>query len=145
MLTPQGMLGLKNPNCFFICMLEIISLLAFVLFAGYISEKLFENFRIPDVFLLLLFGLALGPFHVTQAVPGLANLTPLLLVPLASLIAVLTLVVILFGAGTELEPSELIKNAPFALTATVVNFIATAIACFIALVATGWYCSMRYL
>ncbi len=120
-------------------MIEIIALLAFVLFAGFFGEKIFEKWRIPDILILLLVGLLLGPLGMTQALPGLGNLTPSLLMPLASLIAVITLVVILFGAGTEIEPTEFIKNAPFALTATVINFITTTIACFIALLLTGWY------
>ncbi len=119
-------------------MLEIIALVAVIVVLGYFAELLFAKTRVPDIFILLLLGLALGPLGFSQALPGLSSLTPEILVPLASLVAVLTLVVILFEAGLELNPQELLKAAPFAFTGTVINFIFTTAACFIALFLMGW-------
>ena len=119
-------------------MLEIVALLALIIVFGYLAELLFDRTRVPDIFILLLLGLVLGPLGVSQALPGLASLTPSLLIPVASLIAVFTLVVILFDAGMDLNPQELMKNAPFALSGTIINFIVTTAACFAALLLAGW-------
>ncbi|MEK6953857.1 MAG: cation:proton antiporter [Candidatus Micrarchaeota archaeon] len=119
-------------------MIEALALLAFVLFAGYFSERLFAKWKIPDIFPLLLFGLLLGPIGLASKIPGLEILTPAYLAPVAALVAVLTLVVILFDAGVGLDISEMIKAAPFALTATLINFLATTAACFLALYLSGW-------
>ncbi|MFH1200584.1 MAG: cation:proton antiporter [Candidatus Micrarchaeota archaeon] len=119
-------------------MIEIIALFALIMFAGYFAEQFFSRTKIPDIFLLLLLGLFLGPAGGTHFIPGLENVTPVELVPLAALIAVLTLVVILFEAGTGMDIGELWKNSTFAFTGTVLNFIVTTGACFVSLVLMGW-------
>lgn len=120
-------------------MLEIVALLGLILFIGYASEKIFAATRIPDIFILLLVGLLLGPLGGTHAIPGLQALSPAAVIPIASLVGILTLVVILFEAGTGMDPSDLLKNAPFAFTGTLINFFFTAAACFAVLVMAGWY------
>lgn len=119
-------------------MIEIIALLALILFAGYLAERLFDRFKVPDIFFLLIVGLILGPAGLTSYIPGLEILTPAYLAPFAVLVAVLTLVVILFDAGIGLNPREMLTDAPFALIATVINFLFTVAACFIALLLIGW-------
>ncbi|MEM4255087.1 MAG: cation:proton antiporter [Candidatus Norongarragalinales archaeon] len=119
-------------------MLEIVALLALIIVLGYFSEILFDKTNVPDIFILLLLGLALGPLGVSQSLPGLATLTPGFLAPLASLVAVLTLVVILFDAGLDVNLQELLKSAPFAFKGTVINFFFTTATCFAALFLAGW-------
>ncbi len=119
-------------------MLEIVALLAVILFAGYVAERVFAKTRIPDIFILLLLGLFLGPAGGIHLIPALQTVSPLALTSLAGLVAVLTLVVILFDAGTGMNVSDLLKQAPFAFTGTIVNFLVTTAACFLALFIAGW-------
>jgi len=81
--------------------MNIIALLAFTIVVGYVSAAIFRKTKIPDVIILLLFGLLLnytgfvsaGPFH---------SIAPIL-VPL-------TLLIVLLDSGLGMELGNVLKS-----------------------------------
>ena len=94
-----------------------VTLLVFgiIIFLGFFASVFFERTKIPDVLLLMLLGVFLGP------VLGLVNSADVF--PLASTVGTLALIVILFDSGLKLNAVQLIREIPKATIFSVVAFI----------------------
>ena len=73
----------------------VIAVIGLLIFAAHLFTEIFSRKRIPDVLLLMVIGLALGPvFHLVK---------PEELGPVTSVFTTITLVIILFESGTRLD------------------------------------------
>lgn len=72
-------------------------------FVGHVFEQVFRRYRVPDVLLLILLGLALGP--------GLGWIRPSGNSPIEHLFGHIALIVILFHGGMDLHLKDLRANA----------------------------------
>ncbi len=82
--------------------LFLMSLIAVVVFVGFIAQRFFDRTKIPDVLWLIGFGVLIGP------VLGLLN--PSSLISIAPLIGTLTLAIIVFEGGLKLDFEEVVHN-----------------------------------
>lgn len=97
----------------------IIAFIGLLIFAAHLFTEIFSRKRIPDVLLLMVIGLVLGPvFHLVK---------PEDLGPVASVFTTITLVIILFQSGTELNFNTLLNSIRGTMRLTLFNFFATMI------------------
>lgn len=89
--------------------------LGLLIFFSHLFNAFFDKTKIPNVFLLLLIGIAVGP------VAGLV--TPEDFGGVGGIFTTITLIVILFESGTNLKFSEIKKSIGSAFLLTIVNFI----------------------
>jgi len=93
----------------------VIGLVGILIFAAHLFETIFRQTRIPDVLPLVVIGLVLGPLL------GIA--TPTHFGAVGPIFTVVTFVLILFQAGTDLSISSLRKTYQEAFILTTVTFI----------------------
>ena len=98
-----------------------ITLLVFglIIFLGFFAAAFFERTKIPDVLLLLFLGVLLGP--------GLNLVAASDLIPLASTVGTLALIIVLFDSGLNLNLVKVLKEIPNATLFTVVVFLIGAV------------------
>ena len=97
----------------------IIAFIGLLIFAAHLFTEIFSRKRIPDVLLLMIIGLILGPiFHLVR---------PEDLGPVASVFTTITLVIILFQSGTELNFSIILNSIRGTMKLTLINFFVTMI------------------
>ena len=97
----------------------IIAFIGLLIFAAHLFTEIFSRKRIPDVLLLMIIGLILGPvFHLVK---------PEDLGPVASVFTTITLVIILFQSGTELNFSIILNSIRGTMKLTLINFFVTMI------------------
>ena len=97
----------------------IIAFIGLLIFAAHLFTEIFSRKRIPDVLLLMIIGLILGPvFHLVK---------PEDLGPVASVFTTITLVIILFQSGTELNFNTLLNSIRGTARLTLINFFITTI------------------
>ncbi len=77
-----------------------------VIFMGFISNYLFRRFKAPDVLILMVLGIALGPGGLglinAEAASGIESLTPY--------VAAAALAIIMFQAGMDLAIGDVVKS-----------------------------------
>jgi Kef-type K+ transport system membrane component KefB len=96
---------------------ETILGIGVILFLSFFFAALFERSRIPDVLLLTLAGIVLGPVtHLVQ---------PQDLGKVGAALGTFTLVVLLGESGTALQLSVIIKHLKPTLSLTLATFIVT--------------------
>ncbi|MBS3070475.1 cation:proton antiporter [Candidatus Micrarchaeota archaeon] len=98
-----------------------ITLLIFglIIFLGFFASLFFEKTKIPDVLILIAFGVLLGPVF------EIVNPTDFL--PLASTVGTLALIVILFDSGLNLNLSKVLTEIPNASFFSVIVFALGAV------------------
>lgn len=83
------------------------SLAGIIILIGYVGDYLFRKSGIPDVLILIFFGLLLGPlFHI---------INPSVLEPISPIFVSLALMIILFDGGLNLNLHKVIQQSPKAL------------------------------
>ena len=97
----------------------VIAVIGLLIFAAHLFTEIFSRKRIPDVLLLMIIGLILGPaFHLVK---------PQDLGPVASVFTTITLVIILFESGTKLDFNTLLNSIKGTMKLTLINFFVTMI------------------
>ena len=97
----------------------VIAILGLLIFAAHLFTEIFSRKRIPDVLLLMAIGLVIGPvFHWVK---------PESLGSVASVFTTVTLVIILFESGTELNFNTLINSIKGTMKLTTINFFVTMV------------------
>jgi cell volume regulation protein A len=91
-----------------------------LIFLAHLFTGLFSRTRIPDVLLLMLIGLLIGPCFGLVTVESFGSIGPVL--------ATITLVVLLFQGGLGLRLDVLWKSLRGSVSLTVVNFTVTMLA-----------------
>lgn len=125
-------------------MASLIIAAGLIYFIGHLLTHFFERSKIPDVLMLILFGILVGPVCglVSQASIGEAG----------ALFTQLALIIILFEGGLNMEVANLLHSARRALLLTISCFLAStaiiaAILCYafqyspMASVLTGFICA----
>ena len=97
----------------------VIAIIGLLIFAAHLFTEIFSRKRIPDVLLLMVIGLAIGPIF------GLVK--PEDLGSVASVFTTITLVIILFESGTELNFNTLLNSIRGTMRLTLINFFVTMI------------------
>lgn len=99
-------------------MTTAIIALGLLYFAGHLLTHVFDKTKIPDVLILIIFGMLIGPvFHFVDAERfGSAG----------DLLTSIALIIILFDGGVGLQLTSLIRSAKQALALTVGFFFVTA-------------------
>jgi cell volume regulation protein A len=95
-----------------------IALVGILVFLAHLLNALFNRTKVPDVLILFIIGIIIGPILNIVTVAQFGVIGPVF--------ATITLVVILFESGTNLSFSKLGKSIHWAMLLTVVNFLATA-------------------
>ena len=95
----------------------VIAIIGLLIFAAHLFTEIFSRKRIPDVLLLMAIGLIIGPVF------GLVK--PETLGPVASVFTTITLVIILFESGTELNFNTLLNSIRGTMRLTLINFFVT--------------------
>lgn len=108
-------------------------LFASVIFIGFVSLKLFERFKIPDLIILMLFGLAIGPIFGVVGPDSISNIRGL-----SSLVGTLVLIILLLEGGTSLNYRKVMKEAAPATLFTVLVFVGSVAAVSLVSLAFGW-------
>lgn len=112
-------------------MIEIsIFLLGAIIVAGFLGNYLFERTRIPDVLLLMLLGVLLGPV--------LKIADPAFLTPLAPFFGALALVIILFDGGLNLNLFKVLGELAPATLFTLMTFVGAVLMGTLAAYLMGW-------
>ncbi len=94
--------------------LVFIISIALIIIIGYIGQLAFQKYRVPDIIILILIGLIIGP---------LMHIVPQsLFVNYISIIADIALIIILFDAGLNLKFIELAKNFKKTIILTIVSY-----------------------
>ena len=97
----------------------VIAFIGLLIFAAHLFTEIFSRKRIPDVLLLMIIGLFLGPiFHLVK---------PEYFGSVASVFTTITLVIILFQSGTELNFNTLLNSIRGTAKLTLINFFITMI------------------
>jgi len=104
----------------------IIAITGILVFAAHLFEAVFRRTRIPDVLLLIIIGLCLGPFFHVVSVSDFGEL--------GTAFTIITFIVILFEAGLRLDINALLVTfRRTALLAILVFFLTMAAASTVAL------------
>ncbi len=92
-----------------------------VIFMGFISNYLFRRFKAPDVLILMVLGITLGPGGIglinAEAAQGIESLTPY--------VAAAALAIIMFQAGMDLAIGDVVRSFSKSLVQTVIAFVAS--------------------
>ena len=104
----------------------LILTLGTLVFAAHWFAEIFSKKRIPDVLLLMLIGILIGPILKVVDADKLSSM--------GNVFGQLTLVILLFESGTELSFKTLADSIKNTISLTIVNFIFT----FVAIGLLGW-------
>ncbi len=102
----------------------VFGIAALIIFIGFLSTLLFEKTRVPDVLILILLGIVIGP------ATGLLIADEL--IGLAEVFGALALTLILFDGGLELKYQEVIKKFGSTFVLLVASFTITMLSVAIA-------------
>jgi cell volume regulation protein A len=97
----------------------VIAFVGLLVFLAHLFSKLFEKTRIPDVLVLVLVGLLVGP------ITGLVS--PAAFGKVGGIFTIIALVIILFESGLGLTVSTLRESILRGIWLTLINFIATVV------------------
>ncbi|MGP1447512.1 MAG: cation:proton antiporter [Candidatus Limimorpha sp.] len=96
-----------------------IAILGFLVFAAHLFSEIFSRKRVPDVLLLMIIGLIIGPvFHWVR---------PSSFGAVGGIFSAVTLVVILFESGTQLGFESLLNSLRGTVRLTMTNFFTTMV------------------
>lgn len=99
---------------------HILGFLGILLIIGFIGDYLFKKISFPDILVLLALGYVAGPvLHIVD---------PAWVAPASPIIANLSLVIIMFNGGLDLEFSQARATAPRAIALALVGIVASMIA-----------------
>ena len=104
----------------------LILTLGTLIFAAHWFAEIFSKKRIPDVLMLMLIGITIGPLFKIVDADELSSM--------GNIFGQLTLVILLFESGTELSFKTLAESIKNTISLTFVNFFFT----FIAIGLVGW-------
>lgn len=105
----------------------VIAFIGFLIFAAHLFTEIFSRKRIPDVLLLMIIGLILGPiFHIIDAER---------MGSIGSVFSQITLIVLLFESGTKLSFNTLVNSLKGTTMLTLINFFVT----FFVIGILGWW------
>lgn len=90
-------------------------LTGFILVLGFLGNYLFKRTGIPDIIILIVLGLMLGP--------GLNYVDPAYLEPISGVFVSLALVIILFDGGLNMDLYKVLKESPKAMFLSLTGFI----------------------
>jgi cell volume regulation protein A len=108
-----------------------------IIFIGFFATMIFERTRVPDLLILVILGLILGP--ITIAYFGVELVPRELLETVMPYFAALALVIILFDGGLNLNFDLVLRKINIAFIHTLVGFILTVISvAFVANVILGY-------
>ncbi len=108
-----------------------------IIFIGFFATLIFERTRVPDLLILVILGLILGP--ITIAYFGVELVPRALLETVMPYFAALALVIILFDGGLNLNFDLVLRKINIAFIHTLVGFILTVISvAFVANVILGY-------
>ncbi|MBR6879192.1 MAG: cation:proton antiporter [Bacteroidales bacterium] len=94
-----------------------IAILGLLIFAAHLFTEIFSRKRIPDVLLLMIIGLVIGPvFHWVS---------PTQLGSVGNIFTTVTLVILLFESGTQLNFNTLMNSIRGTMSLTTINFFLT--------------------
>lgn len=96
-----------------------IAILGLLIFAAHLFTEIFSRKRIPDVLLLMAIGLVIGPLFGWVKPSDLGSV--------ASVFTTITLVIILFESGTQLNFDTLLNSIRGTMKLTLINFFVTMI------------------
>ena len=96
-----------------------IALLGLLVFAAHLFTEIFSRKRIPDVLLLMFIGLFIGPIFKWVKPSDLGSV--------ASVFTTITLVIILFESGTQLNFNTLLNSIRGTMKLTLINFFVTMV------------------
>jgi cell volume regulation protein A len=96
-----------------------------IIFIGFFATMIFERTRVPDLLILVILGLILGP--VTIAYFGVELVPRNLLETVMPYFAALALVIILFDGGLNLNFDLVLRKINIALIHTLVAFVLTVV------------------
>lgn len=96
-----------------------IAIMGLLVFAAHLFTEIFSRKRIPDVLMLMIIGLVIGPI--------LHWVSPDALGGVAKIFTTITLVIILFESGTKLHFSTLLNSIKGTIKLTTINFFVTMI------------------
>ena len=97
----------------------VIAIIGLLIFAAHLFTEIFSRKRIPDVLLLMVIGLVIGPIFGWVKPQDLGSV--------ASVFTTITLVIILFESGTELNFHTLLNSIKGTMKLTTINFFITMI------------------
>ena len=97
----------------------VIAIIGLLIFAAHLFTEIFSRKRIPDVLLLMVIGLVIGPVFNWVKPQDLGSV--------ASVFTTITLVIILFESGTELNFNTLLNSITGTMKLTTINFFITMI------------------
>ena len=97
----------------------VIAIMGLLIFAAHLFTEIFSRKRIPDVLLLMAIGLVIGPLFGWVKPESLGSV--------ASIFTTVTLVIILFESGTQLNFNTLINSIKGTMKLTTVNFFVTMV------------------
>ena len=95
----------------------VIAIMGLLVFAAHLFTEIFSRKRIPDVLLLMIIGLVIGPI--------LHWVSPDALGDVAKIFTTITLVIILFESGTKLHFDTLLNSIRGTIKLTTINFFVT--------------------
>ncbi len=111
--------------------LSLLAALAATILLGLAANYLFDRYRLPDTILLILLGVALGPW--------LGVLPPDAYAAVAPTLGTVALLVIMFDAGLSIELRELVRGFARASYLAVAGWaVGTVLVAFVAVAALGW-------
>ena len=96
-----------------------IVFIGLLIFAAHLFTEIFSRKRIPDVLLLMIIGLVIGPI--------LHWVSPEMMGSLGSIFTTITLVILLFESGTQLNFETLLKSIRGTMKLTTINFLLTMV------------------
>ncbi|MFA6049010.1 MAG: cation:proton antiporter [Candidatus Micrarchaeia archaeon] len=106
---------------------EIFMLIGAIIFLGFAAQALFQRTKVPDVLLLMAFGILIGPLNLVGTLTGGATaINTELFAGFAPIVGAIALIIILFEGGfnldifrafTELSTATWFATLTFALTA----------------------------
>ena len=96
-----------------------IVFIGLLIFAAHLFTEIFSRKRIPDVLLLMIIGLVIGPV--------LHWVSPEMMGAMGSVFTTITLVILLFESGTQLNFETLMKSIKGTMKLTTVNFFLTMV------------------
>lgn len=101
---------------------------------GALGEIVFKRTKVPDVVWLLVAGVVLGPVTGTVTPEDLGAIAPFF--------GALTLVVVLFNGGTQLDLPQILRAAPRSSVLSLLTFLATVgvvAVCTMPMKSLGWF------
>ena len=96
-----------------------IAILGLLIFAAHLFTEIFSRKRIPDVLLLMVIGLIIGPVFAWVKPSDLGSV--------AGVFTTITLVIILFESGTQLNFNTLLNSIRGTMKLTLINFFVTMV------------------